>query len=133
MPTYKSQPKSSKLLKRETVIIVGLMLCQGKPLDKACTLLDLLMPPEKYPTASKIALNNPNFDIIICQMIEFALIYAELFSYEISPQSSQYEIATNDRIKIRAARAMLVSEIKHDDKIGFLHSLFKDDVEVTFD
>ena len=109
------------------------MLCQGKPLDKACTLLDLLMPPERYPYATKIALNNPNFDDIICSMIEFALIYAELFKYEISPSSSQYESAVNDRKKLRAIKAMLVSEIKDNNKIGFLHSLFKDDVELSFD
>ena len=65
-------------------------------------------------------------------MIEFALVYAELFKYEISPQSSQYENAVNDRKKLRAAKVMLISEIKDADKIGFLHALFKDDVEMSF-
>lgn len=80
-----------------------------------------------------VALNNSNLDSVISLIIEFALIYAELFQYSIQRDSKQFKLAINDTVKRRAIRAMVVSEVHHPNKIGFLQALFQDDVEMTAD
>ena len=94
-------------------------------------LYDILLPPEKYPLDRGITLTNPNNDKIIALIIEFSLVYAELFKYSIKPESLLFKEAVNDDKKKRAIKAMMISEIDKEGKIGFLPALFKDDFELS--
>ena len=88
-----------KKVKREALLAIGLIRCEGKLSEKSSVLYDVLMPPEQFTNDESIPISHPNLLVFINLMLEWSLIYDDLLRYHIKPNSEQYNNAMINETK----------------------------------
>lgn len=75
--------------------------------------------------------NGTEFENVIRTILEYALIYSELFKFKVHPESERYQFQETNDLKRRAIKAMRVS-MEHDPhQMGLFWALWGYDQTLT--
>lgn len=79
------------MIKAISINSVGLLLCRGTLQEKANVFFDLLNNKEdNYRDFNSIYRNGLEFESAIRSILEYAIIYSEMFKFKVPPDSERF-------------------------------------------
>ena len=110
-------------ISRISVIVMGLLWCQGSNKDLSELVYTVAMKHMPQDERDEISMYNPELKKIMETMIRFVCIYYQLYSYNIDPQSKQYRNQVNCPEKKKIINILTSS----DNEIyrGLIPTIFK--------